>query len=790
MRRWRRRGAVAVALLLFVVAVVAWRVHRRALPTLEGRARHAGISARVEIVRDRWGVPHIFAGRERDAYFGLGYAVAQDRLFQLELHRRIGQGRLAEMLGKPLLSADRLFRTMDFRGHARRQLAAAHPEVQAAFAAYAEGVNAAVADLRGRWPVEITLLGTGFAPAAADEFVGIVAYMSWTLNSAWDLDPLYDTLVAKIGEEKAALLFPYNKGGSPSPYALTSGLARPMADPLAAWYGGPASLAGSNTWVVAPSRSATGHALLANDPHLTIGVPGIWYEAHLHAPGLDVAGMTLPGLPLVVIGHNRRVAWGLTNVMLDGADFFVEKLDGTPPQKVMHRGAWVPLGRRTERIAVKGEAAAVTMEVLETPHGPLVNHLMEKATQPLSYRWNFAAATEASELDGVYQINHAQNWDDFRAGVGRLGAVAQNISYADVDGHIGLQMSGAVPRRLGRGDGHRFRVGWDGSEEWDGFVPFAELPHAFDPPAGWLAAANNVTVPPPAPFFISAHWEPMDRITRIREVLAATPRLSVDDMRALQSDVRVASWPALQDALRAAYPSPPSGTARTAFDLVRGWDGTMSTDSPAASVFAAFLERLFTEIVGDELGPDLAKAYRAKDNVWAIMVQTALGGGASAFLDDTRTPETEDAAAIVRRAFEAGVGDLVASGGPDPAGWTWGSRHTFELRHPLAAGGAPLRAYFDRGPRPASGHGLTVNKGEFRGGSYDMLSGPSMRQIVDMGRVEDALSVIPAGQSGIPASLHYDDQFEPWRRVEYHPLLMDRPAIEAVREGTFVLEPR
>jgi penicillin G amidase len=787
MRRVLRWTPLVIVAVLLVAGGFAWRLHRRALPTVEG-VRHAPVKQRVEIVRDRWGVPHIFAASERDVYLGLGYAVAQDRLFQLELHRRIGQGRLAEMLGKPLLSADRLFRTMDFHGHARRQLAAARPEVQAAFAAYAEGVNAAVSDLGGRLPVELTLLGTGFAPAKADEFVGVVGYMAWTLNAAWDFDPMYDELVAKIGEEKAARLFPYDKGGAPSPYALAAGLVRPMADPLAVWHGGRSSLAGSNTWVVAPSRSTSGHALLANDPHLNLGLPGIWYQAHLHAPGLDVAGVTLPGLPFVIIGHNRRVAWGLTNVMLDGADFFVEKVDGTPPQRVMSRGAWVDLGRRTHHIAVKGEAA-VAMDVLETPHGPLVNHLLEKATRPISYRWNFAADTRANEAEGVYMLSRAQDWPQFREALSHLGGIAQNISYADVDGHIGLQMTGSVPRRAGRWDGHRFRVGSDGSEEWDGFVPFADLPHSYDPPQGWLAAANNVTFPPPAPFFVSAHWEPTDRITRIREVLAGKPRLSLDDMKALHADVKIGSWPALREALRSAFPSPPAGTAGAALARVLEWDGAMTTDSTPAAIFAAFLERLFPEIAGDELGPDLTKAYRNKDNVWVIMAQAALAGGAAAFIDDVRTPETEDASVIVRRAFEGAVADLNECCGADPARWNWGSRHQFELRHPLAAGGPPLRAYFNRGPYPAAGHSLTVNKGEFGGESYAMKSGPSMRQLVDMGRVHDALAVIPAGQSGIPASSHYDDQVAPWLAVEYHPLLMDRSAIDAVREGTLVLEP-
>jgi penicillin amidase len=803
LRRSIRVGFGIVVVVVVAAAAVGWHLHRRALPVISGRVRVPGLKARVEIVRDRWGVPHIFAASERDAYFGLGYAAAQDRLFQMELHRRIGQGRLSELFGPAALPADRLFRTVDLQGIGRRQLAAAPPEVQEAFAAYAEGVNASVSTLHGRLPIEFTLLGQTFAPAAADDFVGIIGYMAWTLNLAWEMDPLYQQLVERVGEDKARRLFPYDRGGHPAvheapaavPVAFDPVPAPAPALDLAALMGISSGLAGSNTWVVAPSHSTSGHALLANDPHLTHGLPSLWYEAHLQAPGFEVAGMTLPGAPFVIIGHNRRIAWGLTNVMMDAGDFFREHLEGTPPRRVESRGQWVDLRRRTERIRVKG-GPDVTMEVLETPHGPLVNHLLETQTEPLSYSWVHAqAAGEVNEMDAMYRIDHATDWASFRAGAARLGAVAQNASYADVDGHIGLQTTGRIPRRHGRWDGNGFRKGWDGSDDWEGFVPFEQLPSSFDPPAGWLVASNNPTWPEPLPYFISSHWEPLDRATRIRARLAEKPKLSLDDLRAIQADVTVPSWPPLREALRAAFgtapPSPgapPSGPTRAALDRVLAWDGTMAADNPAAAVFGAFFEHLYREIFADEMGEAVLKGYRAKGNLWAIMTQASLDG-AAVFMDDLRTPEVESKDVILRRAFEAAVQELRSCCGDDPGRWQWGQRHTFELKHPLAAGGRLLRDYFNRGPWPVGGHALTVNKAEFAGGGYSVAGSPSMRLLVDMGRVAEARSVLPAGESGIPASRHYDDQAALWRRVEDHSFFMDRAAIDAVAEGTLVLEP-
>ncbi len=555
-----------VAALLAVVLSVAWAawVARRALPPREGAFHVAGIHGRAEIIRDRWGVPHVFAASDEDAYFALGWATAQDRLFQMELNRRLATGRLAEIFGVRALKADRLFRTMDFAGPARRMLASARPEAVRAAEAYARGINAWVAELKGQLPPEFALLRIGFEPARAEDFTGILGFMAWNLNLSWDFDPLFERLVDKVGEERALELFPYDFGGSPSvypsePLGLKLSLLDGSSDLRDLVSFGP-GLSGSNNWVVGPAKSATGGPILCNDPHLAHALPGIWYEAHLKTPNLDVAGVTIPGFPLVVIGHNRDIAWGMTNLMLDGGDFFIEKLDPRDPTRVMSRGDWVPVLAHPEVIKVRGEPD-VTMTVRKTPHGPIVSDLMPGETRALAFQWNYQAAAGGGEIDALYALDRARNWAEFRAAARLFGAVAQNVAYADRGGHIGLQAVGAIPRFRGRQDGLRFREGWDGSEDWNGFVPFDEHPFSFDPPRGWLASANNPTVPAPATYYISSQWEPVDRYARIQELLESKSKLSIEDMERMQGDTVVVSARELVPLILSASEARPSSDA-------------------------------------------------------------------------------------------------------------------------------------------------------------------------------------------------------------------------------------
>ena len=784
---------VLALIVLLAVAALAYGlwVWRRALPRTSGEFVVSGLGKPVEIVRDRWGVPHIFAASDEDAAFALGYCHAQDRLFQMELSRRASQGRLSELLGPGFVKTDTLFRTVDLFGPGARMLASARPEVRAAFAAYAKGVNASVAALGPRLPPEFAVLRTEFAPAKADDFVGILGFMMWGLNQAWTFDPLFEKLVAKVGPERAAELFPYDHGGRPSVHPEAAALKLSLFQLSSGeeeLLGFLPSLRASNNWVVGPRKSATGHALLANDPHLGHGLPGIWYEAHLVTPTQDVVGVTIPGLPFVSIGHNRDIAWGFTNVMLDAADFFIETLRPETGE-VMSRGQWVKLETREEVIKVKG-GADVALKVTRTPHGPIVSDLLDGEKRALAYQWNYAAPGP-NEVDGFYDLVRARSFEEFRAAVRHFGALAQNVVYADREGHIGLQTTGAVPRLKGAWDGSGFREGASGTQDWDGFVPFEDLPSSFDPPEGWLASANNPTLGT-MPYYISSQWEPVDRYTRIAELLQAKDRLSVDDLKAIQRDTVFVSaremTPVLLEAWKAKPPT--DGKVAAALHALEGWNYDMRADGVAASVFAAFYRRLFPEVFADEMGDELAKGYRSRGNLSAIMLTAVMAGGPARWFDRVDTPALETRDDTLRAAFLKAVADLGGWLGPDPSTWTWGRLHTIDLQHPLGRASKALAPLFNRGPFPLSGTTSTVNKGEFAEESFEVKSGPSMRQITDLGDIAHGLAVIPSGQSGLPASSHYDDLLPLWRTGDYHPLLMDRADIDKAAEGRLTLRPQ
>jgi penicillin amidase len=628
-----------VALILLAVVVSALWVWRRALPKASGSLVAAGLHQPVEIVRDRWGVPHIFAGDDEDAAFALGYCHAQDRLFQMELSRRAAQGRLAEMLGPGFVNTDKLFRTVDLAGPGARMLASARPEARAAVAAYAKGVNASVGALGGRLPPEFTILGADFAPVKDDDFLGVLGFMMWGLNQSWTFDPLFEKLVAKVGPARAAELFPYDHGGWPAVHPEWTSVQLSLFElspPEEELLGFLPSLRASNNWVVGPAKSATGHPLLANDPHLGHGLPGVWYEAHLVTPTQDVVGVSVPGLPFLSIGHNRDIAWGFTNVMLDAADFFVETLRPETAE-VMSKGEWVKLLSRDEVVKVKG-GADVSFKVVRTPHGPIVGDFLHDETRAVAYQWTYAASGP-NEIDGFYDLVRARSFAEFRAAVRRFGALAQNVAYADTAGHIGLQTTGAVPRLKGTWDGSGFREGATGTQDWDGVVPFEDLPSSFDPPEGWLASANNPTLRA-MPYYISSQWEPVDRYTRIAELLQARDRLSLDDLAAIQQDSLFVSAREMTPALLAAFAARPatSGATAAALHALEGWSFEMRADAVAPSVFAAFYRRLFHEVFDDELGNDLAGGYRSRGNLSAIMLTTVMAHGPDRWFDRVDTP--------------------------------------------------------------------------------------------------------------------------------------------------------
>ena len=827
-----RRGLrlfVLTAVVLIGLAGAGWLAVRQSVPRLDGQLRLAGLTAPVEILFDRYGMPHIYARDIDDAWFAVGFLHARERLWQMELYRRASSGRLSEVLGPTTLRVDKRFIGLGLRRAANDEWQTATPLVRAALEKYCRGVNTAVAQM-GRWrrPPEFLALGIEPEPWTPVDSLSVARLLSWRLaENRWG-ELVRGRLTGAIGAAEASRLMGVWPTGAPTiveaagPVAPTSasddgrtreiaypGTSRPFASraldqpplpPGLGWLDVGARAGGSNSWVIAPTRSATGRPLLANDPHLAVEMPSIWYEAHVVAAGLDVTGVTLPSTPFVIIGHNARLAWGLTNTGIDVQDFYVEDVDMTRRQ-YQFRGQWLPLRSTTVDIGVRGQAKPTPYEYFSTRHGPLLYTEAEWETppdlaalkgrvspRPLALRWE----TRGETAGGFDAINRAANWTEFLAGVRRFSAPSQNFVYADVAGHIGYAMSGRVPLRSG-GDGGTPSRGWTGEQDWIGTVPVERLPAVLDPPSGQVVTAN-AEIDPRWPGVLTRDWTAPFRTTRIAARLAGQTTLDQAALSAIQMDVRSAAADPILAAVEAAAASPQfakaDSDARVGIDRLRLWDRQVD-GRPVVTLYEEFVRALWRRTFADELNASVFKElfeYGASERYVGLY----------AVIDDPDARWWNDIATLDRRESRDDIVLLAASDaviqlrttfGPE-ANWAWDRVHTVTFRHALGAGGFVLDWIFSRGPVPQPGDSWTVRKSSVNDRiPYGVVDLASYRQVLDVGNWDQALAVNTTGQSGHPLSPHYFDQNVLWRAGAYRTVPFSRAAVEKVRVSRLLLTP-
>jgi len=774
-------GAVAAAAFKYVL--------RRPLPQVDGELRVGGLNSTIEIVRDRWGVPHISARDSLDAFFGQGFCHAQERLWQMEVGRRAASGRLAEVFGKDALDVDRFQRRLGLHRAAQRDWDTASPGLRDTLRAYAAGVNACLDGLlaSGRLPLEFGLAHFSPAPWEPLHTLTFARYFAFSLSPNWESELIRSRLIARLGYAGAASLEPdvWQPETAGLPRLEDWGPAEmpePGELPPIALAGGPGA---SNAWVVSGARSSTGKPLLANDPHLFPRLPSIFYEVHLAGGGeLNVAGASLPGAPGVMIGHNRHIAWGITASMADVGDLYVERLDPGDASRTEFAGHWEAGSLIREVIAVKGRVQPWVEEVLVTRrHGPLLTPTPSLGGEhrPLALR---SMALEApSAASALLEMNRATSWDEFRAAASGWGTPSLNLLYADVEGNIGYQMVGHVPVRE-RGEGLVPSPGWSGSYEWHGCVGFEDLPRAFNPADGLWANANQ-DIGKHSPHFFAREFIDPARYQRIRQVLESKDRHSAVDFGALQADV--VSLPARRLASLLVEHLKPSGRIeRRALDELRGWDGRLGSDSSAASIYEVFRNELLRARHGEAVG-DLLSA------LLGVGPHPVLGATSSHYFLQTRRVVEFVAASptdpVVRRAFRATVAWLTRRLGRNVASWHWGRLHQLHLEHTLSVR-KPLGMLLDAPGFAWGGDLETVRAGGNVPGK--LTAGGSIsayRFIADCSDWDNSLSCIPGGQSGHRGSPHYADQIDPWRRVAYHPLSFTRPAIARNQRHTLRLIP-
>jgi penicillin amidase len=752
----------------------------RRQPTTRGSLQVDGLQAPVTIARDRWGIPHVEAATDADAWFALGFCHGQDRGFQLELLARAGRGTLSELLGTPTVALDRLSRTLGFRRTATAQLRMLDDHVRVTLDSYATGVNAAAAATPR--PHELALLRGQRSAWTALDVLAFLGLQALALSGNWDTELARLRILLADGADALLAVDPTYGPWLPTPVGAAAGapIGRLAAD-LARLRDLVAGPGASNAWAVAGSRTRRGTPILANDPHLAPSIPAPWYLAHLRTPDWEVAGSSYVGGPAFPTGHNGQIAWGITAGCTDSTDLFWEELDGG--------GATVrgpvgpePVERLAEPIAVRG-GPTVDETVLVTRRGPIVTPLLDGPSIALSLR---ATWLEPAPVRGFIGVHRSRDFATFREAFRAWPGPALNVVYADADGHVGWQLIGTLPRRRA-GNGTLPLPAWDSDNAWEeGRLPFEDLPYVLDPPTLFVASANNAARPDAAGRpFLGVDWLDGYRAARIAEALEARDDWDVASTAELQGDLVAVAWRELSPIVLAAELTDPD--ARLAADLLRSWDGIVSAGSAAASVY---------ELLVVELAGAVARVSAPTGWSWALgaglgetMPRTTFGARITSQLVG-RLRDGTDRRAAIEAALAAAVRALRGRAGDEPAAWQWGRLRPLHLLHPLGAK-RPLGRIFNVGPVPLGGDTNTVAQAGVRPlepfGNPGAI--PNHRTVIDLGDLDASRYVLAGGQSGNPLSPHYADLFELWQRGEGVPIAWSSEAVAATTVATLALVP-
>jgi penicillin amidase len=776
-----RRILASLALTLVVLGGGLYLYLLSSLPQLDGAVAVRGLKGEVRIERDADGVPLISAANDEDAAFGLGFVHAQDRLFQMELQRRYAAGRLAEVFGAEALPTDRQMRVLGLYRAAEAEIPLLSPAVRRGFEAYAAGVNAFLAGRRGALPPEFLLLRFTPEPWHVADSLVWGKLMDVQLAGNYRGELLRARLAAAVSPQDLAFLYPEYPKDAPTTLAELSAIYRRL--PLDRLYAALPEIVGpiyaSNNWVVDGAHSESGKPLLANDPHLGFGAPGFWYLARLQTPAGEIAGGTAAGIPLVVVGHNDRIAWGFTTTTSDIEDLFIEKLDPADSGRYVTPDGSVGFAAREETIAVR-DAAPVTMTVRGTRHGPVLSDVLAGGTVESGYVLALATTylgADDGTAEALWGIDRAGDWSGFRAALENFVAPQQNIVFADAGGTIGFIAPGRIPIRK-NGDGWLPVPGWTGAYDWTGFIPFSELPQATDPASGHFVSANNKIVPDRYPYFLSRDWDLPNRAERIEELLAMTPRQSPDASAAIQADTRSLMARRLVPLLTRIAPA--NDQAREAIDRLREWDFRMDAEKVEPLLFTAWLRAFAHDVLFGRIGDAAADYWDLKPQV----MEAVLTGHAEWCAGEKQPGENCDAR--LAAALDSALAELRQAYGSDMTQWQWGRAHIAQFQNPVLSRIPVLRDWV-RVSVPSPGGYDTINRGPSsirdEAHPYEQRFGAGLRMITDLAVPAGSRMITAPGQSGNPFSPHFADLLTRWRRFDWL-VPGQAPAVD-----TLVLEP-
>ncbi|MCH2045144.1 MAG: penicillin acylase family protein [Saprospiraceae bacterium] len=764
------------------------------------KLNHESLHEPVEVLRDKWAVPHIYANNRFDLFFAQGFCHAQDRFWQMEVMRRVASGRLSELFGKEALDTDRTARTLGFARCAKGDFEMLEKKHKKDFMdvleAYTAGVNAFIT--KEKYPtVEHKLLKTTPEKWLPTDTLGIARLLSFQLAYGWQSQLVGMELVAAVGADKALEIFPEYRADNP--IALPNGIENFRLEDgrLKAFKGPFLHMQGaSNNWTVAAHKMESDSAVLCNDPHLILSAPGIWYENHLIAPDCEVTGASIPGAPMVLIGHNRKIAWGATLSLADSQDIFIERF--TSPQALQyHYGDRILKAVNIrESIKIKKQKNDHVETIIKTHHGPIISDILGMPEHKIALA-SSALKEDNEMIIGFFELNIAENWDDFVHACSKIHAPSLNLAYADTDDNIGYYMTGKIPVRE---KAHSFlpQDGSDPTKDWKGFVPFEEMPHSLNPKRGYVYTCNHKIIPDDFPHNLGQLWMNGYRANRLQQLLDSKDKYTMEDFANWQMDFH--SIPGLQ--LRAIYQKDLIIRKRpqdyvTVLETFRNWDGVMDKDSVGACIYQVLKQQLVDLLVASALGEDLSKKIRGlgydpvllKQQEFLghdmTMVLRILDNPDSLWLKEISKEELLDKALVQTIAY------LKKHLGSNIQAWKWGELHQLTYSHILSQQ-KPLDEVFNVGSFPISGDTDTLCQTAFLGGEHfgDTIVAASYRQIINMGNLGASKCVSPLGQSGNPASPHYQDQVQTWLKGELRPMLWHKNQVEEYTQYRMQFEPK
>lgn len=818
--KWIIGGVILIVFIVGLSVVYGYYQLKKEVPKYGDKIKLTGLENTVEVVYDKWGVPHVFGSSEKDLVRALGYLHARDRLWQMDLVRRAAAGRLSEIFGEFAYDIDVSQRIMGLERFAKDAVSKLDEETLSVLQAYSDGVNAFIASQPEYPTIEFRVIGYKMELWKPSDIIMLARMTAWTLSANMTEEILRYALVSERGEEVAWKLMPRHEDPGPfiippeeKKYGQGAFIRRPTGVKTASYpvepllkllevnklarqfTGFSSSGFASNSWVVAPSKTASGGAILCNDPHLELLLPSVWHEAHLSAGNINVAGVAFPGTPFIVLGHTPKIAWGATTTVADTQDLYILKTDPQDANKYLYNGEWLPFDVVEEKIKVrlkKGYEERI-VKVRISKHGPVVTDNLKglpKNLPPLALRW--AGYEVSNEIKALLNVAKATSWEEYLKAMQDFKVPVQNWVYADANGNIGYIANGLLPIRK-KGDGTLPVPGDDPSYEWQGYVPQEELPQLYNPKSGFIATANNKVVPEEDyPYIVSYRYAPPYRAMRIVEVLSAGNKLSLADMSKLQMDTKLMLGQRLAKYFIEAYEkkgNPSNPNLANLVNELKRWDFSTGVESIATLFFLESYRQAFRLTYEDEMSNELFENFREDTNVWSGF-DNGIESDFELF-DDRRTQEVERRDDILVKAMTEAITTLSKEMGEDTRQWRWGKRHQILFNHPFGSINPTLRKIFSVGPFELAGARDTVNNGFFNWftAPYIVYEGPSMRHLVDFGKFEESRITITVGQSLHRLSPHYSDQVSDWLAGGGHPMPMSREGVDKIAEGTITFVP-